>query len=237
MGTQERWHDNDNKIHRTNLFGPWLPSRPAAKSNGARHYFTGVSCMHGHKAPRVTSSGSCVECAAEWRETHKEEIAENYKRWYAENIEQQKEYNAKWLAENRGSVREKARVRAIGYRAADPEKYAARAMEYYYRNMENPEFRAKQSLRSSIQHGKRKGAKGTFTPEDVAQILERQKYKCAECGTSVRKKANRHIDHITPLAKGGTNWPWNLQILCPKCNLSKGAKDPLDWAKLKGRLV
>ena len=31
-----------------------------------------------------------------------------------------------------------------------------------------------------------------------------------------------HIDHIKPLAKGGLDDVSNYQILCDKCNLSKG---------------
>jgi HNH endonuclease len=34
-----------------------------------------------------------------------------------------------------------------------------------------------------------------------------------------------HIDHIMPCAKGGTADPWNLQVLCGVCNISKGS----DW--------
>ena len=33
-----------------------------------------------------------------------------------------------------------------------------------------------------------------------------------------------HIDHVIPLAEGGTNAPSNLQLLCAKCNLAKGKK-------------
>jgi 5-methylcytosine-specific restriction endonuclease McrA len=234
MENPERRHANDN---RRVLVGPWPALRSVAKSNGSKYYFTGTPCCRGHEAPRITSSGACIECAAIWREEHKKEIADNYREWYAENKDRQIEYNRQYVNDNRPALREKSRIRAKKYREADPEKFAARSKEYYHRNMKDPEFRAKQSLRASIQHGKRKGAEGTFTPDDVAAILKRQRYKCAECGTSVKSKKNRHIDHITPLALGGSNWPWNLQILCPACNLSKGAKDPIEFARRKGRLL
>jgi len=78
---------------------------------------------------------------------------------------------------------------------------------------------------------------GVHKPEDITEILKRQKFKCAECGVSVKDKKNRHVDHIMPLALGGSNWPTNLQILCPPCNLSKSAKHPIDFAQRKGRLL
>ncbi|MGR9056053.1 HNH endonuclease [Rhizobium leguminosarum] len=79
------------------------------------------------------------------------------------------------------------------------------------------------------------GSEGKHTAADIEEIHARQKYKCAECGVSTKKK--KHVDHIMPLALGGSNWPSNLQILCPFCNDSKGAKHPIDWAKRKGRLI
>ena len=43
---------------------------------------------------------------------------------------------------------------------------------------------------------------------------------CAHCGVT----ENLTIDHIIPLAKGGTNDLDNLQPLCKSCNSSKGAR-------------
>lgn len=40
-----------------------------------------------------------------------------------------------------------------------------------------------------------------------------------------------------PLARGGTNQRTNLQLLCPPCNLSKSAKDPIDFMQSRGFLL
>lgn len=60
-------------------------------------------------------------------------------------------------------------------------------------------------------------------------ILERDGYKCVDCGRSPKTDSNcvLHIDHRMPLAKGGTNDEANLQTLCDWCNLGKGVD--VDW--------
>ena len=50
-------------------------------------------------------------------------------------------------------------------------------------------------------------------------------------GASQDGKQTRHVDYIMPLFQGGTNWPDNLQLLCPRCNRAKGSLLPETWAK------
>jgi 5-methylcytosine-specific restriction endonuclease McrA len=40
----------------------------------------------------------------------------------------------------------------------------------------------------------------------------------------VKKGDGKHIDHIKPLSKGGTNGKKNIRIVSAKTNLRKGAK-------------
>jgi len=49
------------------------------------------------------------------------------------------------------------------------------------------------------------------------QILARDRHRCRICG-----KPAAHVDHITPVASGGTEHPGNLRALCANCNLEKG---------------
>ena len=51
-------------------------------------------------------------------------------------------------------------------------------------------------------------------------VLQRDNYQCQSCGAN-KQKASLNIDHIIPLAKGGSNDISNLQVLCSKCNQKK----------------
>ena len=49
------------------------------------------------------------------------------------------------------------------------------------------------------------------------RILLRGKGRCMKCGS----KKNLEIDHVVPLARGGSNRLENLQLLCRDCNRRK----------------
>lgn len=54
-------------------------------------------------------------------------------------------------------------------------------------------------------------------------ILTRDKNRCVKCGAKGGEN-ELHIDHKKPVSMGGTNDPSNLQTLCSRCNLGKGAR-------------
>ena len=51
-------------------------------------------------------------------------------------------------------------------------------------------------------------------------VFERDNYHCQSCGQTGRK-IELTIDHIIPLATGGSNDISNLQTLCRCCNTKK----------------
>jgi 5-methylcytosine-specific restriction endonuclease McrA len=50
------------------------------------------------------------------------------------------------------------------------------------------------------------------------EVWRRDGGKCAKCGS--REKLE--YDHIVPLSKSGSNTARNVELLCEKCNRSKG---------------
>lgn len=65
-----------------------------------------------------------------------------------------------------------------------------------------------------------RGEIAALRAEIVQALLLRDGPGCRECG----KGPPYHIDHAMPLARGGDNAFGNLQLLCPNCNHSKGAR-------------
>lgn len=76
---------------------------------------------------------------------------------------------------------------------------------------------------------------GSLPRGTVKRIGNAQRWKCAAC--SVKLDAGYHVDHITPLARGGEHSPANLQLLCPTCNVRKSAKDPIAFMQERGFLL
>lgn len=66
-----------------------------------------------------------------------------------------------------------------------------------------------------------------FTSTERAAYLDvlykRQQGRCIACRRTMPKDVF-HIDHIVPVAEGGTNEVRNLQLLCPRCNTRKGRR-------------
>lgn len=51
---------------------------------------------------------------------------------------------------------------------------------------------------------------------------------CAYCHRFTKRLT---IDHIVPRSKGGSDEDWNRIDCCENCNLSKGDRDPVEWAR------
>lgn len=111
------------------------------------------------------------------------------------------------------------------------EQKAHRVMSARRWQLKNPE-----SVRA-VTSNRRAKAKhhGRLTRGIVKRLMNLQKGRCANCSISLT--SGYHVDHIQPLARGGMNTDANVQLMCPTCNMRKGAKDPFAWANQQGRLL
>ncbi len=62
-------------------------------------------------------------------------------------------------------------------------------------------------------------APGEATAAQIRARLDFYGGLCWVCGAEATT-----IDHVIPLAKGGSNWPANLRPACRSCNARKGAR-------------
>jgi 5-methylcytosine-specific restriction endonuclease McrA len=79
-------------------------------------------------------------------------------------------------------------------------------------------------------------AGGQIDRRTVERLLALQQNRCAVCGIELTNVAF-HVDHRTPLSRGGTNEFSNLQILCKSCNLRKSGRDPIEFMNSEGYLI
>ena len=168
---------------------------------------------------------------AKWEAANPEKTTARINKWKRENADKVAGYEKKW----RDANPEKVAAKNKRYKAENAERLAPIARERVKEWREaNPDAVTKIS---NARRARKKAAPGSHTTAQLKSLLERQDWKCAEatCRASLREK--RHLDHIQPLSKGGSNDISNLQYLCPGCNCRKNAKDPLEWARQNGRLL
>ena len=106
-------------------------------------------------------------------------------------------------------------------------EYAARAArrEELRRLEEQERFRASGYDWDSYRHQQfMKEQRALMNDSLRYDILKRDGYRCKICGASASDGVKLHVDHIIPVSKGGRTEPGNLQTLCERCNLGKGAK-------------
>lgn len=188
-------------------------TRAEAKATGAKYYFTGEPCKHGHIAARKTK-GACLACLqVEWaegavkradyfKEYNKSEAGQTAKRTYYEantelvkikalgrSNEQRQKYQKAWKDKNPVWVRADTKARRRKNREASPPWITARQ---------------KTEIRSLYQIAI------TMTKVTGVQYV---------------------VDHIWPLRSNdvcGLHVPWNLQVLTQGENLAKSNILPND---------
>lgn len=209
-------------------------SRADARRLGLATFFTGIPCKNGHVAERSTAIGKCLKCksiqSAEHYKRHRDRISTQRKCKYADKPTEEKRLrNRKLYKQNRAIILAKSSRRYSTKRNIILAKQKIRK-----RN--DPHFKLKLAKWNAERRARLIGVPGKYTLNEIDNLAARQKYKCANCGKSIKRK--HEVDHIVPLKlPGATNDIRNIQLLCVTCNRKKSAKDPIEWAREQGRLL
>ena len=175
----------------------------------------------------VYKSGACAPCArkkaAICRAENRELCRQKNRAWIQANPEKAKNASLKWNANNKDKRAESRKK----YHEQNPEKVRETQSAYRKRNPEL--FKLYKHNRRSRESG------GNLTVGIIGRLLVLQKGKCACCKQPLG--ADFHLDHILPLALGGSSTDENMQLLRAGCNLKKHMKHPVDYMQSKGYLL
>lgn len=156
----------------------------------------------------------CLSCDKIYYAKYRLENSEKRKKyqdeWRAKNQEHQKAYSQKYYSENKDEVRAKQNE----IRRKNPSYFVA--------------YTANRKARKLSVGGK-------LTSGLSSRLFQLQKGKCACCKKPLG--SDYHMDHIMPLALGGTNTDDNIQLLRAVCNRQKRAKHPVDFMRERGFLL
>ena len=184
-------------------------TRQEAKATGAKYYFTGEPCKHGHIAPRKTK-GACVECIKiEWQQAAEKRA--DYFREYNKR-EDVKDRKNEWYEANREQVIQAAATRPLEVKRIYQKAWKERNTVW---------------VRADTKARRRKHRLATpkwLTREQKGQI--RELYKIAI--TMTKTTGEQYVvDHIVPLRSEfvcGLHVPWNLRVIPRQENLLKSNK-------------
>ena len=208
-----------------------------------------VTAFYASKTLKCGRRSRCISCEADgaaeksrlWYAANKDSAKETRKKYREENKERIDDANKRWVAANRDVVvatkkrhrdanRDAINARSRERERVNPEPRAAARNKW---EQKNPE------VRRAITRNRRArvaGVGGTISKQQIQSLLTSQSWRCVVCRCDLHESGH-HVDHIVPIAAGGANSFDNVQALCPPCNRSKAAKDPIDFMQSRGFLL
>lgn len=195
-----------------------------------------------------SKDGRCIPCREKWsecwnelnkdkrleykkmyRETHKEEIRQYSVTYHLEHKEMRSKKARIYYEENAEKMREYSRI----YYLENPEKAQEACKKWASENKDQLKIGSQNRRARKLNSG------GKLSLDLYDKLMMLQRGKCAICHKDLNKLKRKkiHLDHIMPLALGGSNTDDNIQLLCQPCNNKKHAKDPIEYMQSLGKLL
>lgn len=153
---------------------------------------------------------------------NREGILERQAEWRKANPEIKRERGKRYYEQHKGELSEKARE----YRRKNKDKIQQRQARWRRENRDKDRATKRRYKVRKI------NAPGYHDGNDIVLQYRSQKGLCWWCEKPVGD--DYHVDHRIALNRGGSNWPNNLCISCPVCNMAKKDRMPYEWI---GRLL
>lgn len=155
--------------------------------------------------------------AKRYAENH-DEINARKQRYYRENRERILESVHRYYRQNAERILKQKRQ----YREANREWINEKLRQYF---RDHPEIR---NHHQRLRYARKKGAGGNYTLDDIRRKYEEQGGCCYWCRGPLN--GTFEIDHIVPIARGGSSNSGNICCSCKPCNRRKHAKMPWEFS-------
>lgn len=156
-----------------------------------------------------------------WRNRREAALKQQRER-YAKTRDQQIAKTVRWNKANPGKVqqwKDRNRDKIRGYLSVYRQKHPkAHLVNRYQRRL------------------RKKKVGGRLSVGLPQRLFSEQKGLCPYCKTTITIESC-HMDHLIPLARGGSHSDLNMQLTCKRCNLKKHAKDPIEFAASMGLFI
>lgn len=200
---------------------------PMKRCGACQERFEGTpEYFHADRSKRDGLSSTCKVCAKRrtqlWTQNHQAQKKDTGKAYRKKNRERLRPYfhqywlvNLEHLLKYHADYRQRHSTKRVRYAAEWNKQHPLKMSEHRHRR------------RARV-----RSAEGVLSALDIQKQFDGQKGRCWWCRKKFMGSAF-HVDHVIPLARGGTNDAKNICIACPACNVKKGAKLPSEFA---GRL-
>jgi 5-methylcytosine-specific restriction endonuclease McrA len=153
-----------------------------------------------------------LEQRKEYYSAHRSQILAQKQQYYAKHKEHKRLYDNQYYQSNR----EKRLTQAAKYQQEHPDAVIA---------VQNK--RRAQKLNSE----------GSYTLSELTALFEQQEGFCFYCSDLLYASFDNqiHVEHKTPLSRGGSNSIDNIALSCAECNLKKHTMTAEEFLKLNVR--